>query len=597
MGRELNRKRTDIQIYRALAVIAVILYHTNLNEFKNLYLGVDVFFVVSGYLMTILYLTTPYKIFIKKRLKRLAPSFILITVFFWAIITVQTIPLELKRIYVSLYSSYLGLSNVYFLTQQSYFDSNNYQPLLHLWSLSVEVQFYLLAPLLFILYKRNGIVRAFVTLMFSFLTYILTYFVVSEKIAFFLVFTRIWEFILGIIAGLIFIRNIPSVFVRRNTYFVTLSFVFLILGSILSVPNEGEYFRLVTCLAITFLLLRERKLSPRNKLVMLLVFIGNISYELYLVHFPLKAVMSYEPLTSNQSQDLQSFRSILVYLGATFILSLIVHKIVLRFDGFNWLKGLSTLVIFTLVVSSIFVFVPNLVYKPKEISVSKSLEDYDRRRCDWLAKLSNLNSLTCPVLNIDSPSKKVLLVGDSFANSIKPLIKNFAQSRNYNLYINKNNSRLIGDSLESTFDVAKSLKVNLMILHSSKNVSASEASRMKNLLLSNPQLHVVIIQPTPIFKFSIGKQVVNESRLESKPIVVYPRDLQNYADLGSPLEDSLERLRYLEIVSLLCPSYCVYSDKSGAALYFDFGHITNSGLKLLNPIDNQLQAALNSPRN
>jgi hypothetical protein len=247
--------------------------------------------------------------------------------------------------------------------------------------------------------------------------------------------------------------------------------------------------------------------------------------------------------------------------------------------------------------SYIIIFKPNLVYKPKEIDLSKSLEDYDRRRCDWLAKLTNLTSLTCPVLEVDNPGNNILLVGDSFANSIKPLIKSFAKAHQYNLYINENNSRLIEDSLESTFNIAKQIRTDLLILHSSKNIARSEVNKINILLAQNPKLRVAIIQPTPIFKFSIGKQVVNESRNVSEPINVYPRDLQNFADLVSPLENSLERLRYIEIVPLLCPSYCPYSDKSGAALYFDFGHITNSGLKLLNPIDNQLQAALKSSQN
>jgi hypothetical protein len=420
---------------------------------------------------------------------------------------------------------------------------------------------------------------------------------VSEKIAFFSIFTRIWEFAFGIFAGLIYTRGRSSLLLRLNSGLLTLSLVLIAFGVFLSVPYKAEYFRIVICIAVTLLLLKERRLSPGNKLIVLLVYMGNISYELYLVHFPLKAVMSYEPLTSNQSQVLQSMRSIMLYIALTVILSISVHKIVLRLDRIDWVKGLSILVILTILASSIIIFKPNLVYKPKEINLSKSLEDYDRRRCDWLAKLTNLTSLTCPVLEVDNPGKNILLVGDSFANSIKPLIKSFAKAHQYDLYINENNSRLIEDSLESTFNIAKQIRTDLLILHSSKNISRSEVNKINILLAQNSTLRVVIIQPTPIFKFSIGKQVVNESRNVSEPINVYPRDLQNFADLVSPLENSLERLRYIEIVPLLCPSYCPYSDKSGAALYFDFGHITNSGLKLLNPIDNQLQAALKSSQN
>jgi peptidoglycan/LPS O-acetylase OafA/YrhL len=588
----MKTKRADIQVYRAIAVIGVILYHTNQAKFKYLYLGVDIFFVVSGYLMTILYLNTNYKTFIQKRLQRLIPSYIIVTFLFWVIITLQTIPLELKRIYLSLFSSHIGLSNYYFVSQQSYFDLSNYQPFLHLWSLSIEVQFYLLAPILFLLYKRYGIRSAVITALCSFAIYLFVHNLISEKIAFFSIVTRIWEFALGAIAGLIFIKYRPS-FRPWLSILFTISFVtFLTISLVITIPQKSEVLRVIVCLALSFLLIQERRIPSENRIVVPLIFVGNISYELYLVHFPLKAVMSYEPLTSNQSQVLDSLLSVSTYLILTFLISLIVFMLIRKIDNLNWMKSLSILVAITVTVSSLIVVKPKIFYTSKEIKLSLSLEDYDRRRCDWSGKISNLTSLSCPVLQIKEPEGKILLVGDSFANSIKPLVKTFALSQRHDLFINVNNSRFIGDSFETTFRNAKELDVEMLIFHSSQSVSRFESERIK-FLQDNYQIpKVVIIQTTPIFNFSVGKQVVSELEGKSNPIRVYPRDLENYLDLSEPFIEGIGNLRYIKILPYLCPAYCAYSDKTGAALYFDSSHITNSGLKLLNPILSQLQAII-----
>jgi peptidoglycan/LPS O-acetylase OafA/YrhL len=584
----MKTKRADIQVYRAIAVIAVILYHTNQAKFKYLYLGVDVFFVVSGYLMTILYLDTSYKTFIQKRLRRLIPSYVVVTFVFWTVITLQTIPLELKRIYVSLFSSHIGLSNYYFISQQSYFDSSNYQPLLHLWSLSIEVQFYFLVPFLFLLYRRYGIKSTIVTAFVSFATYLIVYSIISEKIAFFSIFTRFWEFALGAIAGLIFTKYRP-IFTRQQSILLAVFFITLLTMSLMvTTPQKSEFLRVIVCLAVSCLLIQERKIPSENRISLPLIFVGSISYELYLVHFPLKAVMSYEPLTSNQSQVLDSLLSISTYLVLTFVISLTIYRLVHKIDDLKSIKSLSILVVITVTVSSLILVKPQLLYSSKEIRLSQSLADYDRRRCDWLGKISNLTSPLCPILQVSGSEGKILLVGDSFANSIKPLIKTFALSQKRDLFINANNSRFVGDSLEATFESAKKLDVEMLIFHSSHSVNRIEADRIKILQDIKQIPKVVIIQTTPIFSFAVGKQVVKELEGKSKPMRVYPRDLENYLNLSEISVGTFGNLSYIRILPFLCPTYCVYSDKTGSAFYFDSSHITKAGLKLIDPVRKQL---------
>jgi peptidoglycan/LPS O-acetylase OafA/YrhL len=586
----MKHKRSDIQIYRALAVIAVVLYHTNQTGFRYLYLGVDIFFVISGYLMTILYLDTPYKAFIKKRLKRLAPSLILITSIFWVFATMQTIPFELKRIYLSLISSYMGMSNYYFASQQSYFDSTNYQPFLHLWSLSLEIQFYAMAPALFLLYRRYGVKSVLFLTCISFAAYVTVFAFISEKIAFFSMVTRIWEFGFGVLAGLFFKRNSLKPKVIQQVLFILLFAIALIW--IYPISQQAEVLRVMFCLLMSVLLLVEKEAFYANKIFSPLVFIGNISYEVYLVHFPLKAMISYSPLDSNSSQVIDTFLSLLIYITATFLLSFFVHELVQRLSHMDWIKVSLSLVLLIFLVSSLITFKPLLLYSANEINSSKSLESYDKRRCDWSSRLTYFSSEICPVLNLEKSEGKILLLGDSFANSLKPLIKDFAQSKNHELYLNENNSRLIEDSWRATFEVARKYEINLIIFHSAQNVSQQELSLIDQMQKITKSPYIAIIQPTPIFPFSVGKQVVTESSDNTAQRNVYPKDLVNYSDLMSPLKLNREGISYIEIATLLCPKHCLYTNRSGQAFYFDSSHITSAGLKLINPIRQDLEDIL-----
>jgi peptidoglycan/LPS O-acetylase OafA/YrhL len=141
--------RLDIQILRGIAVIYVILFHLNLDFFHSGFLGVDVFFVISGFLMTVLYKNSTAIDFYKKRAKRLLPAyfFTLFLAIFLAIFIVNPIDLE-EVLEEALFASFF-LSNIGFLNIDSYYSSTAFRPLLHFWSLSVEIQFYLLFPILF----------------------------------------------------------------------------------------------------------------------------------------------------------------------------------------------------------------------------------------------------------------------------------------------------------------------------------------------------------------------------------------------------------------------------------------------------------------
>ena len=156
--------KNHIQSLRAISVLAVFLYHLNLPYFSKGYLGVDIFFVISGYVITqrlyqdyIINKKILIKEFFLRRAKRILPNlfFIVIVVFFLYVIFASP---ELSLLNEAI-SSIGGVSNLYFLfTNKDYFDTIFSNPLGHTWSLGVEEQFYLIYPfLLYFLFKLKKI--------------------------------------------------------------------------------------------------------------------------------------------------------------------------------------------------------------------------------------------------------------------------------------------------------------------------------------------------------------------------------------------------------------------------------------------------------
>ena len=152
---ELKKRSIGIDILKAISLISVIIYH--FYEYKGTYIGVILFFVISGYLITeVLYeRDDSYFSFIKRRYNKIFPPLIAVLTFTYLAFYYFYDYISLKLIYSSL-SSLFGVSNFYQIsTGMSYFErSGDLFPLLHTWSLSIEIQFYILFPFLIYLFKK-----------------------------------------------------------------------------------------------------------------------------------------------------------------------------------------------------------------------------------------------------------------------------------------------------------------------------------------------------------------------------------------------------------------------------------------------------------
>lgn len=208
-------RRADIDGLRALAIVPVVLFHARFPGLEAGYVGVDIFYVISGYLITRIISnevasTGRFRFgnFYARRARRLLPAALLVITATAAAVTLRFPPMERSAVLNSGLWSLAYLSNVHFwLLQTNYFDSGDFlDPYLHTWSLSIEEQFYLFWPLLILLaYRVRRVRRALVFVMIGVLVVSLVGCVIESyrvtPTAFFLLPFRAWEFAAGALAG------------------------------------------------------------------------------------------------------------------------------------------------------------------------------------------------------------------------------------------------------------------------------------------------------------------------------------------------------------------------------------------------------------
>ncbi len=295
--------RSEIDGLRALAVISVIAYHAFPEIFPAGFLGVDIFFVISGFLITSVITSDLSKgkfnllLFYSRRIKRLFPALILVIIACFAFSWFALYSKEFASLGNHIFASVGFFLNFVLWQESGYFDTKSMlKPLLHLWSLSVEIQFYIFWPLILLVtnqYKLNVLRVTFIVFSISLLLNVL--FLEKDAIgAFYLSFNRFWEFQIGAMCALL-IREYPSFFGRLSSkysnYFITFAFTLLLLVVLLTPIHQTHSVvlaLLITIATLSLILFSQDSMMAKKVLGNpLMVGIGIISYPLYLWHWPL----------------------------------------------------------------------------------------------------------------------------------------------------------------------------------------------------------------------------------------------------------------------------------------------------------------------
>ncbi len=203
--------RPDIDGLRAVAVLPVVLFHAGFDFFSGGFVGVDIFFVISGYLITRILMKEialgkfTYSSFYMRRAKRLLPALLVVVLCSLVVGYFILLPDAYKRFSDSSLASLFFVSNFYFFDAVDYFSiSAEFMPLLHIWSLSVEEQFYLIWPALLLFFVRGRIwndrIRFFISIVLTSLIALLMAIYGTSKfpdMTFYMMPFRLWEFGIG----------------------------------------------------------------------------------------------------------------------------------------------------------------------------------------------------------------------------------------------------------------------------------------------------------------------------------------------------------------------------------------------------------------
>lgn len=288
--------RPDIDGLRAVAILPVVLYHYRLGPFGGGFVGVDVFFVISGYLITSLIHTEMvagrFSIagFYERRVRRIFPALFAMLLVATVIAFFVLFPEDFNRYAKSLLATAGFASNFEFWREAGYFDvAAQQKPLLHLWSIAVEEQFYLLFPPILLLARRLKWARAIVGAIFVVSLGISIWGVRHAPTAtFYLLPARAWELMLGALLALGAIPQIQNRIAREAASIVGLLLIaFAVFAYSDAIPFPG-IAALVPCIGAALVIWSGQDANVNRALSWQpIVFIGLISYSLYLWHWPL----------------------------------------------------------------------------------------------------------------------------------------------------------------------------------------------------------------------------------------------------------------------------------------------------------------------
>ncbi len=286
--------RAEIDGLRALAVLPVILFHAGFELFNGGFVGVDVFFVISGYLITTILIedieNKQFSIvnFYERRVRRILPALLFVMLCCIPFAWVWMLPAQMKDFSQSLVAVSLFISNILFWRESGYFEiAIENKPLLHTWSLSVEEQFYVLFPIFLFFAWRLGKSRVFrMIIIFAAISLALSEWGWRNSAAanFYLAPTRAWELFAGSMAAFIVQRR----GVEKNNLLALLglaAIIFSVFAYDEATPFPSVY-ALVPVLGVVLLVLYANKETFAAKLlsIRVLVGIGLISYSAYLWH-------------------------------------------------------------------------------------------------------------------------------------------------------------------------------------------------------------------------------------------------------------------------------------------------------------------------
>ena len=607
MAKEYYRK--DIDGLRAVAVFAVIFFHLKINfldwfKFNGGFIGVDVFFVISGFLISSIVFSEiekkkfSIKNFYNRRARRILPIFVLVGFLSSIFSFYLFLPGDLQEFSNSLISGIFFSSNFFFWQNTGYFFADNeLKPLIHTWSLSVEEQFYILFPI-FILISF----RYFKQLITPLLLIVLVLSLVLAHIessngsagSFFLLPTRAWELVAGILCTIILKKNIyfPRL-LREFLSSIGLSFIIFSIfifeeemthpGFVTLIPVLGTMLIIIFCNKNLFL---YKILGNR-----FLVFNGLISYSLYMWHQPIIAFLSYTGEINSFSTKISIifFLISISFLSWKFIEVPTRNKEIINNKIYYLVSSFCIIILIS--ISSLGILSKGLLsnYPEKDHNLLLNKQQYGK----YVWKKSS--SIEIKEFS-DTSKKKVIVVGDSYSQD---LINSFIES-GYESEIELSWYGINFECKKPIFDI-KCLSRNLKIQEDLKKLINEADVIFLAMSWGRQQLRDVdkIFLEDEFNFFSkklilVGSkqfELINEKRWTRKDLLKLkdPERLNLKTKISKELiyvnnlmKKNYEK-KFISLIDILCDEnlQCNLFDENSALISYDGSHFTKAGARYL----------------
>lgn len=622
--------RPDIDGLRAIAVLSVIAYHLSLPGIPSGFLGVDVFFVISGYLITTIIRTEidenrfTLVRFFERRIRRIVPALLMVLAASTVVACVLLLPHDLSGFARSQVATLFFFANVYFWRDTNYFSSAaEEKPLLHMWSLGVEEQFYIIFPLLLLLVIRrtrwNLVLVLITVVLLSFSANVGLNAIGGRNPAFFLLPTRAWELGVGSVLAVVHLSRAPQPWVAQA---IGLAGIALIAIG-LSLPNIWagpipQSLSVVTGTAMVIWSGTHRETFARRCLALgPLQIIGKMSYSMYLWHWPIIVFATYYLV-----RDLGNSEKViaaLLTLGCAAVSLRFVEGPFrskrLSFASVGLIVGAASLVL--LIASAFILRTGGLPGRLPQDAALLNAAVGTNYRCAILDYVPLGEQRACRLNLLDSaPSEaELVLFGNSHAQMYAPLIRDITVAQDVTSILLPMNGCLpmvdVNISTGCAAQAARNLETILAMQNVSRVVIAFNweiASRelvnasgsvlgsfdeaisagLDNTLsqLEGAGIEPILVGPIPVPGYELASELSRSlafGHVTDQPQdTSYPEFSDRYAAISDPLRDRLGT-RFIEVHPAICTAATCDWIIDGRSIFSDANHVAQAELWRFRP--------------
>jgi peptidoglycan/LPS O-acetylase OafA/YrhL len=592
--------RPDIDGLRAFSVLAVVAFHLN-RLVPGGYVGVDVFFVISGFLIGGIVFkevdagTFSFAHFYLRRIRRIAPALIVMLLAAFPASVFLTGPLEIVAFAKSSLAALFSVANIYFYATSGYFGPNALDiPLLHLWSLGIEEQFYIVFPLLVVVLSKCLPRRLVPCLVIGGLLSLLSSqfaLRLHPEASFYLPQNRAFELTVGVLLARVNLKSDP-----RTAKMLAAAGVGLLAIAICFFRDTTSFpgiAALAPCAGAALVIWSGQTGTPVSRMLgmRIPVYLGKISYPLYLAHWPI-IVFGRIALP-----DLSPLQFALVVVAGSIIAAALTYHLIewpIRHGEFGNGKAGALAATACLVAAgasaslSTSGFEGRLDPQSSQITHTEA-PDLNDLYLKGVCFLDPEQSTASYPLEKCFPSRHpvALLWGDSHAAHLYNGLKSEFEKAGYSLGMMASSAcpPIVGYHVEgrpfcpeindTVVSLIAARKPEIVILSAlwKPFVMGQLAPTLE--LISKTGASIIVIGNTPIFQESVPLYLARPVRTAIK---VSDRSAAELALQELLVQNKIANVRYISLKGVACPGgRCPVTDKSGLSYYLDEGHLSKAG--------------------